>query len=234
MLKRLAKTVLDRLDVHVRKGAGGNFLKDARQILGNSAGLVLFDVGGNIGQTIEEMLQRFNAPLVYCFEPSPKSFAALQRFKGTRVTLENCALGDSAGSLPFHTDDAWTVNDSLLQPTFATSGKTVQVTVDTLDSYCSRAGVQHIDLLKIDAQGYDLKVLAGASALLARKAIRLFTAEINLTKMYHDQPQPSELFAFAESRGYRLVSIYPGDYWNNQLAYVNAMFERQPPSPSSN
>jgi FkbM family methyltransferase len=217
MLKHLAKRALERTGLH------HDFLGDARMLLGDASGLVLFDVGGNVGQTAADMVRRFKGPRIYSFEPSPKSFAAL-RERCPSVTCEQLAFGDAPGKLPFHLDSAWSVNDSLLRPAHG-SDATVEVQVDTIDAYCDRQKIERIDLLKIDTQGYDVRVLEGAAQMLAHRQIRLFSAEANLTPMYDGQPQPSALFAFAERFGYRVVGVYPGDYWGGRLAYLNAMFE---------
>ena len=43
----------------------------------------------------------------------------------------------------------------------------VDVSVITLDDYCSELGIARVDLLKIDTQGYDLEVLKGPRAYSA-------------------------------------------------------------------
>lgn len=227
-LKRLARRALGVLGLAVRPALGLDFLADARKLLGATAGLTLFDAGANVGQTLEDMRKLFRQPRVYSFEPSPTTFAELSRRFGGKagVTLENLALGDAPGELPFHANAAWSVNDSLLAPTFAGERKAVTVSVETVDAYCNRSGIAQIDLLKIDTQGYDLRVLQGAAGMLAAGKIRLFSAEANLTPMYEGQPAPSELFALAERFGYRLAGVYPGDYWGDRLAYFNALFAR--------
>lgn len=216
MLKQLAKRALERV------GLRHEFLADARNILGGAAGLTLFDVGANVGQTASEMLSRFNAPRVLSFEPSPKSFTALSS-ACPQVTVEQLAFGDAPGILPLHTDSEWPVNDSLLQ--HAANGETIQVQVDTVDAYCERKGIERIDLLKIDTQGYDVRVLEGAAGMLASRAVRLFSAEAMLSLVYDGQPPVSALFSLAERFGYRAVGVYPGDYWGSRMAYINAMFE---------
>ena len=42
----------------------------------------------------------------------------------------------------------------------------IWIDTDTLDNYCKRSGVSRIDLLKIDTEGNDLKVLLGAVKML--------------------------------------------------------------------
>jgi hypothetical protein len=41
------------------------------------------------------------------------------------------------------------------------------VIVDTIDGYCSRNDIDHIDLLKLDVEGHELAALLGASAMLS-------------------------------------------------------------------
>ncbi len=42
----------------------------------------------------------------------------------------------------------------------------------TIDSYCAKAGVSTIDLLKIDVEGHEMGVLKGAAAMMAAGGIR--------------------------------------------------------------
>lgn len=53
------------------------------------------------------------------------------------------------------------------------SGVGMRVVMTTLDLELRRRGVRHVDLLKIHAQGHELRVLRGASKLLASGAVRV-------------------------------------------------------------
>jgi hypothetical protein len=48
---------------------------------------------------------------------------------------------------------------------------TEQVRITTVDDFCQSNGIDRIHLLKLDVEGYELKVLEGASRLLAARAI---------------------------------------------------------------
>ena len=54
-----------------------------------------------------------------------------------------------------------------------------RVEVVALDDEMERRGVERIDLLKIDAEGYDAFVIEGARRLLARRAIGVLQFEYN-------------------------------------------------------
>jgi FkbM family methyltransferase len=86
--------------------------------------------------------------------------------------------------------------------------QTETVRLETLDDYCDRSKITHINLLKIDTEGHDLDVLAGSDALLSRHAIDLIRVEasMNSQNTYHC---PMELIkAHLESKQYFLFGIY--------------------------
>lgn len=210
--KRLARRLLGRPDL----------IRDVAKLLDVPSPVVL-DVGANVGQTAEEVLAAFAAPVVHCFEPSPSSFAELERrFRG-RATLNNVAAGDHPGTLPLYSDAQHSVNDSLLAPVHP-SDVSATVPVVTIDDYCRDCGIARIDLLKIDTQGYDLRVLAGARGLISSGSVRLLCVEAIANPMYEGQAKPSELFAFAEAHGYRVGGIYPASNWGDRLTSFDILF----------
>jgi hypothetical protein len=133
-------------------------------------------------------------------------------------------MGDSVGTLTFHVTRDYSVNDSLLAPTWDAGGSTAAVPVETIDGYCGRRGIKSIDLLKIDAQGYDLRVLSGARRMLDARQITLYSCEANFTPMYHGQATLPELLEFAAGVGYELVGFYEQTYVRNRLTYLDALF----------
>jgi hypothetical protein len=54
---------------------------------------------------------------------------------------------------------------------------TVEVT--TLDSYCARTNITCIDLLKIDAEGHEPRILKGGNRTLERERIRAMILEVD-------------------------------------------------------
>jgi FkbM family methyltransferase len=211
----------------VGRGVSGvDLLHDAGILLRDVPAPVLFDVGANIGQTTLSMLEAFTAPRIRAFEPSPATFDTLRRNVSQRpgVTVEHLAIGDTRGKAPFHVTSQHSVNDSLLAPVWQAGGSVVDVDVDTVDGYCARSGVERIDLLKIDTQGFDLRVLHGARDMLASRRIRLYSCEANMRPMYEGQATLRELLQFADEVGYSLVGFYEQSYIGNQLSYLDGLF----------
>jgi FkbM family methyltransferase len=123
-------------------------------------------------------------------EPLPDAFAVLQGKFGNKrnIELHNVAIGEREGmeTLKITRD---TTGASLLQPREemrAVIGSTwtitseVQVKLTTLDRLL--VDLPEISLLKIDVQGYEKPVLAGAKQTLARTKFILI--ELNFVPQY--------------------------------------------------
>jgi FkbM family methyltransferase len=207
---------------------GVDLLHDARVLLDDIASPILFDVGANVGDVTLAMLDAFAAPRIVAFEPSPQTVQRLRSVVGARpnVTVEGIALGAEAGTCEFHVTSQHPVNDSLLKPLWDDPHATVAtVDVQTIDEYCQRHGIHVIDLLKIDAQGFDRHVLAGARAMLTQQTIRLYSCEANFHQMYDGQATMRDLLEFAEDVGYELVGCYEQTYIRNSLSYLDMLFK---------
>jgi FkbM family methyltransferase len=147
--------------------------RHARQLQGG----VLLDVGANHGAY--SRLLRALAPTarIVAFEPHPTTFAYLHKAMAdiASVELVNQAVGSQSGSLTlydFRADDGST-QASLSESAVALYSADIvahPVQCTTIDEFMSEAGIERIDLLKIDTEGHDLAVLQGArQALQARR-----------------------------------------------------------------
>jgi FkbM family methyltransferase len=124
------------------------------------------DVGANVGTTaIAGALAVGSGGEVLAFEPHPRIFRYLVKNcrlnRLTNVVARNVAVGSSAGCAGFSDDPSDDRNRVLEE-----SRTGMNVDVAPLDSFVSDfAG---ISLIKIDVEGYEGRVLAGAAAALAR------------------------------------------------------------------
>jgi FkbM family methyltransferase len=142
---------------------------------------VIFDVGANVGVYARAVLARLDGRAdLYCFEPSPQAFDELGRSVGERAQLFKLALGNRNCRASLYFDEPGSPISSLFErhlhpgkqaPNFET------VEVRRLDDVCREAGIQHIDLLKLDVEGNELNVLIGAGALLSGRAIDVIQFE---------------------------------------------------------
>ncbi|MEZ5582519.1 MAG: FkbM family methyltransferase [Candidatus Competibacteraceae bacterium] len=134
-----------------------------------------FDVGANEGQSALEFRRWFPDAYLFSFEPHESTFVKLaQRAENDqRWNAENLAFGATPGEAVFHENAVSGANsilatdpesDVLFENNPHRTQAITHVTVDRLSAYCDRHSIDHIDLLNIDTQGFDLEVLKGCGA----------------------------------------------------------------------
>ena len=123
------------------------------------------DVGANIGLYSLYQAIRKKAKRVISFEPAPSVFprlmANLRTNLITNVDALNSAVGGHIGEVEF-LETQLSFNCHIASD----EQKGISIPCVTLDSALS--GVPRVNLLKIDVEGYELQVLAGASNMLSR------------------------------------------------------------------
>jgi len=195
----------------------------------------VFDVGGNIGQSIDAYRKLFPGAAITTFEPLPDCFSTLRQNYGSLsgVSLENLALSKKKGTMPFYSTKCRAAS-SLLPPDEVVQKKSpkgnydydqITVNVDTLDDYflSKKSGI--IDILKIDVQGAELDVLIGAKKLLAENKIRFMYVEVIFADNYKGQCDVFALAAFLAQYKYILWDIRPFLFTKSgRLWTANAMF----------
>lgn len=209
------------------------YLDDQVKLLKNHQVEYIFDVGARYGQISAEYKRVFPKAKVHAFEPFTESFETLkkQTEKVEGIELHNKAVGSAEGELTLRenkfnaansmleSDESHTVIDDLT--------KTVNehtVSVITLDEFASQNHIGHIDILKMDIQGYELEALKGATDLLARKAISLIYTEVLFMPIYKNQPFFHDIAQFLEKQGYYLYNIYNPWYTEGRLSWADALF----------
>ena len=83
------------------------------------------------------------------------------------------ALSDKTSSAEMQIfDESLSGLSSLAKPKYpAYNSNNVPVKTETLDNICAKLGITAIDFLKIDVEGFEKEVLAGASNLLKNNSI---------------------------------------------------------------
>lgn len=194
------------------------------------------DVGANIGQTIENLRRVFKTPMIHAFEPSAEVFELLrEKVQAPGVELHRMALGSEAGEKEFINNENSCLGSFLpmdqgqenkLRRFRETAAEVV--TVETVDGFLQSCDIDKVDVLKVDAQGFDLEVLKGAGQLLGEKRAGVVIAEINFVKMYENQAGASEISDWLAERGYHLVDYYEKNRTGATLSWVTAMFTLRP------
>jgi hypothetical protein len=126
------------------------------------------------------------------------------------VHIVNAGVGSSAGTAVLAENDE-AVMTSFLQPDTDSWGTVVRETpvqVTTVDEFCVDRGVDHIDLLKTDTQGFDLEVLKGGAGLMRDSRIRLIYMEVIFSDLYVGQARFDDEYRFLIDNGFRFMSFY--------------------------
>lgn len=224
---------LDNLAVQVTKGSANEAIAAALELARVSGrlraqellnGLVargdamVFDIGANLGFSTASYRQMFPDATIHAFEPHPKAFDQLrEKFRADgKVILNNCGVADQPGRLQFNLS-----NDIASSSFLAISNtspyvrgiglsmvETCEVAVTSVDEYCSAQGIDRIDFMKLDVQGFERKVLDGASRMLKRHAIGVIQTEIVFRDFYTESSSFFEIEECLQAHGYSLRCIY--------------------------
>lgn len=146
-------------------------------------GGTFIDIGANVG-TYALALARHVGPdgTVIAIEPHPVANARLAFNKAAsgfrNVVIVAAAAGDIEGTLTIETD-----SDNLGASSVSESQGGIKVPAHRLLTILQNAGIQHIDSLKIDVEGYEDRVLIGffrdAPQFLWPKAVAIEHLERN-------------------------------------------------------
>jgi FkbM family methyltransferase len=229
MLRKLIRTGLRNVgyDIH-RFGPGQDPFHDLSALLADRKTQVTFDVGANIGQTIEAISTALPHAIIHAFEPLPAAFGQLRQKYGQNrnVHLNNMALGAQPGQLELM-ENSLPMMSSFLEPGkdwFGKIERRTPVDVGTIDNYCAQNNISRIDLLKSDTQGFDLEVLKGAGKMLSDGRVRLIFLEIIISDMYKNVPQFPQVEDFLRSKGFELWLLYPSGILNGRSTHTDAIY----------
>ncbi|HLX62136.1 MAG TPA: FkbM family methyltransferase [Planctomycetota bacterium] len=200
----------------------------------------IFDVGANAGQTAALYRARFPRAKIISFEPFPESYARCTDASRALQPMEvvKLALAEKSGSRSFFCTTQDQMNSLLkLDDTRkefyrdnASATRELEVEVATLDGFCAKKELAHIDILKLDIQGGECSALQGASGLLSQGAIDVIYLEVAFAEIYKGQPLFHDVFELLTRHGFVLFDLY-GLYKDAKglaLIAADALFIRAP------
>jgi FkbM family methyltransferase len=176
-------------------------------------GATVFDVGSNIGETALHFAKISGQNgRVIGFEPVPETYRkcalnlSLNNFSNLKV--ENIAISDKREVLYF---DPATYNNSggIFMKKGATD-TTMSVDAMTLDEYCLINGIEKLDFIKVDVEGFELNVLKGAAIVLEKLRPVLYV-EINNHNLSRQNASAAEVIGLLKNAGYLIQRCGGGD-----------------------
>jgi FkbM family methyltransferase len=217
MASRLTRVVLEQLARRgfvVRRHLGAR----RRVLLARHGVDVVFDVGAAKGQYGRELRQFGYDGAIVSFEPmaAPYEELAAAAAGDPRWSARHCALGRDSGTATINvaskrdSSSLLPMNDThrAAAPQVDYVG-TEEVIVERLDDVAAEALPSGATgFLKLDTQGFERDVLAGAEQTLPRCAgLQL---ELSFVALYDGAPLAPELLTFAYDHGFRMVGVDPG------------------------
>ena len=121
---------------------------------------VCIDVGANIGNYSKKLIDYTDAK-VYSIEPSSSSFEELS--KKCKDNCFNFAVADFNGEATLYSKEEKSETASL-DPAVSDGGGE-KVKVITLEKFVHDQGIEVVDFLKIDTEGYEKEVIKGMGSL---------------------------------------------------------------------
>jgi FkbM family methyltransferase len=217
---------------------GIELVDDLQKLAEPGAFQMVFDVGANVGDMTALFMKHFPEATIHAFEPVGATFTKLQRALGhhSRLALHQMAASETAGSAIMRLFDDPAKNTLVrdLADSFRTNPAGLEkVEMCRLDAVMSEFKVDHIDLLKIDVEGFEINVLRGCGENLKPKRIRFIYFEfhrVNKTAKYSSavvagHSQLGELDLLLEANGYRLLVIYTqGVHQGEPIGTYNALY----------
>lgn len=185
------------------------WLYDLQRFMGTRDLGVLFDVGANTGQTLRGLLKYAPRAQIHSFEPGNRAFSMLSaEFGGqSNVHLHKVALGSRIATLPLLTRDDSELN-TFVGADFADPASTQQTEVVTVDSIVAEHNISHLDLLKVDVQGWEMEVVRGAGRLIRDHNLIFILAEMAFRSEETEMQQFCELHTCLTGQGFVLSGMY--------------------------
>ena len=239
MIKKIIKKILNIIGYNISK-IDNKYKKlsfnDIHKIKIDIDNPIIFDVGANKGQSIRRFKNIFPKSIIHAFEPIKEEFIKLEEeFKNdTNIFLNNFALGDSISKKKFNImastghSSFYKINPEtewlkIRSKEFNSNEKeyekrVVEVQIDTINNYCNKKNIPFIDILKLDTQGYEDKILAGASEIIPK--IKLIETELMFDNVYEKRLNFYDIEKYIIKHNFRLIAIEPLNFSNLLEGYM--------------
>jgi FkbM family methyltransferase len=193
----------------------------------------IIDVGANKGTWTRRALPFFPDARYTLIEPQNHLKVHIQDLldRGFEITWIDAGVAEQSGTLPFtisYRDDSCSFAPTQVDA----AAPRIPVRITTLNEIVSATGVTAPEMVKIDAEGFDLKVLAGASKLLGKTEI--FFVEVTICSTGYENTIVRVIHEMNEA-GYKVVDITDinrspkyGLLWLCELAFLrndSALFD---------
>ena len=238
-MKKLIKNVFSAFGLELaKKSKNENAFELQKKLVGKAKKpLTIFDVGAHVGNVSLKYNKLFPNSSIYSFEPFPESFSSLQQntSQHKNIKIFNKGLGEYVGSSKFHSNIHEQTNSILATHEEANSNwgntdmlntkEVLNIELTTVDQVVAEENIKRIDILKMDVQGAEYKVMAGAKKIMEEEMISLIYTEIITIPTYQNQQKLDAVLKMYREYGFELFTIYNSGYTEKgRLQYIDAIF----------
>ena len=181
--------------------------------------LTIVDVGAYKGLWTSRYIKKYRNINAYLIEPHKESFLNLQeKFRGvSNVKLFKVGISNVSEIKNVNVNSKAYTNSLLeLDPEAPISWRKnkfehlyqEKVQTITLQDFVNTNKIKRINILKLDVQGYESRVLKGAEKLLKEFLIDILVLEVIVAPTYKDQSKISKIFEIFDNNNYKLYGIY--------------------------
>ena len=232
MFKSSIRSALHKMGlrlIRINHTFGLNPLIDIKLYYPDRTIATVVDVGANVGSFTREAAKNYPSAKVHAFEPIRSTYEELRRNTAnfTNVVTHQLAIGNKHGKQLVYLQNCseWnSIADAVNRPRGGAVTETVQV--NTLNQLAVEIGFTEISLLKTDTEGYDIKVLSGASELLRSGVIGFVLSEAVFDRADTGHTNFFDLYDLLLPFGFHVFAVYDQTILPEQrhAGYCNVMF----------
>jgi len=174
--------------------------------------LYCFDIGANIGDWSKPMLlecEKMGVELdLYLFEPVPSTHKILRKNIGVRSNIyyESIALSSGKGSTEMYLVGDCAGTNSLHKDHSNMQKDVISVATMSIEEYLLTKDIEYVDLIKIDTEGHDAEVIAGALQVLKEGKVSVIQFEYNFRWVF-SRCFLKDIFDLIDNTDYRLGKV---------------------------
>jgi FkbM family methyltransferase len=179
----------------------------------------IIDVGAHRGEVAEQVATLYSPSFMALVEPLPEMMSVLEsKSFAPKQQVFSCALGRKDGKATLNVIASIPSSslleiapgcDILFHRPMEKIGS-IEISVRTLDGIFAECGLEDLDLLKVDVQGYEIEVFAGGASTLRKT--RFVVTEVSFFEHYKGQPLFGEIYAHLHGLGFELRGTFGYSY----------------------
>lgn len=191
-------------------------------------GQTVFDIGANVGDITMHIAQKIgDRGVIHSFEPDPINYKriskniSLNTFKN--IHLNNMGLGSETAKLKIIVRDEYNRGMNQLVKGSVKEGDDF-IQIMRFDDYVKKNGINKIDVIKIDVEGFDFEVLKGASDTLDKFHPKLFI-ELDDDCLIKQDASATQLVTFLEKKGYKITNVDTKKLINSSMDFSKCHYD---------